>query len=148
MTWMSHDERGARFGKHSGLNYNSPGPTAPANGRGPVVADPLRSRSLLPSNLIFLANSRRGHGCGGHGYKMSYQSVIRSFVFTLCLSTASVAAAQVTITSPAAGQRLPAGPDYATDVLADPWDMSNVQDMSQDPNERGGFSALAFRAAA
>jgi hypothetical protein len=76
--------------------------------------------------------------------KMSYRALFRSFVFTLCLSTAGVAGAQVTITSPAAGQRLPAGPDYATDVLADPWDMSNVQDMSPDPNERGGFSSLAF----
>ena len=26
-----------------------------------------------------------------------------------------------------------AGPDFATDVLRDPWDMSNVEDVSLDP---------------
>ena len=33
-----------------------------------------------------------------------------------------------------------AGPDYATDVLRDPWDMSNVEDVSLDPGEVGGFA--------
>ena len=36
--------------------------------------------------------------------------------------------------------RIAAGPDYATDVLRDPWDMSNIDDVSPDPGERAGFS--------
>jgi hypothetical protein len=55
-----------------------------------------------------------------------------------------VAVAQVTITSPAAGQRLRVGPDYATDVLADPMDMNNVEDISQEPLDRAGWSFLNF----
>lgn len=34
-----------------------------------------------------------------------------------------------------------AGPDFATDVLQDPWDFSNPQDVSQDPDEFSGWSA-------
>ena len=33
-----------------------------------------------------------------------------------------------------------AGPDYATDVLRDPWDMSNIEDVSPDPGEVAGFT--------
>jgi hypothetical protein len=39
----------------------------------------------------------------------------------------------LTITAPASGARLAAGPDYATDVLGDPWDMSNPEDVSPYP---------------
>jgi hypothetical protein len=54
------------------------------------------------------------------------------------------ATAQITITSPTAGQRLPAGPDYATDVLADPMDMNNTDDISPEPLERPGWATLTF----
>jgi hypothetical protein len=43
----------------------------------------------------------------------------------------------VTITFP---DVIAAGPDFATDVLRDPWDMSNVEDVSLDPGEVGGFT--------
>src|SRR6185369_6823206 len=70
--------------------------------------------------------------------------LFRWCVVTCLLATPAVASAQVTITSPAAGQRLPVGPDYATDVLADPMDMSNVEDISQEPLERTGWASLNF----
>ena len=40
--------------------------------------------------------------------------------------------------------RLAAGPDYATEVLGDPWDMCNPEDISPDPDERIGFSSFSF----
>lgn len=40
--------------------------------------------------------------------------------------------------------RLAAGPDYATEVLGDPWDMCNPEDMSLRPDERVGFSSFSF----
>jgi hypothetical protein len=40
--------------------------------------------------------------------------------------------------------RLAAGPDYATEVLGDPWDMCNAEDMSLRPDERIGFSSFSF----
>ena len=46
----------------------------------------------------------------------------------------------LTISSPAAGAILAAGPDYATDVLGDPWDMSNVEDVARDPAQVVGWT--------
>jgi len=40
--------------------------------------------------------------------------------------------------------RLAAAPDYATEVLGDPWDMCNLDDMSLRPDERVGFSSFSF----
>ncbi|MBI4477085.1 MAG: VCBS repeat-containing protein, partial [Acidobacteria bacterium] len=63
-------------------------------------------------------------------------------IVVFCLSVAQGTAAQtLTITSPSPGQRLQAGPDYATDVLDDPWDMSNPEDISQYPDERAGWGS-------
>jgi hypothetical protein len=56
------------------------------------------------------------------------------------------AQAGVSITSPAANAVLAAGPDYATDVLGDPWDMSNVEDITVDPAQKRGWSTLGFAA--
>ncbi|MEZ5286820.1 MAG: fibronectin type III domain-containing protein [Vicinamibacterales bacterium] len=50
------------------------------------------------------------------------------------------AQAQPVITSPASGQAFRAGPDYATDILQDPWDFSNVEDVSPNPDEFGGWA--------
>ena len=50
------------------------------------------------------------------------------------------AAFGLTITSPANDAHLPAGPDYATDVLGDPWDMSNPEDIGLDPSETVGWT--------
>jgi hypothetical protein len=41
--------------------------------------------------------------------------------------------------------RLAAAPDYATEVLGDPWDMCNAEDMSLRPDERIGFSSFSFQ---
>jgi hypothetical protein len=75
---------------------------------------------------------------------MSFRMLFRGCFVTCLLAAPAVASAQVTITSPAAGQRLPVGPDYATDVLADPMDMNNVEDISQEPLERAGWASLNF----
>src|SRR5690242_15530451 len=40
--------------------------------------------------------------------------------------------------------RLSAAPDYATEVLGDPWDMCNIEDVSQRPDEVVGFSSFGF----
>jgi FG-GAP-like repeat len=47
----------------------------------------------------------------------------------------------ITITSPAANAVLPAGPDYATEVLGDPWDFSNPQDIALEPTQSAGWSS-------
>jgi hypothetical protein len=41
--------------------------------------------------------------------------------------------------------RLAAAPDYATEVLGDPWDMCNAQDISPDPDQLVGFSSFTFQ---
>ena len=58
----------------------------------------------------------------------------------LLAGIASSALAQPVITSPAAGQVFKAGPDFATDVLQDPWDFSNDADISPSPDEFGGWA--------
>jgi hypothetical protein len=40
---------------------------------------------------------------------------------------------------------LAAGPDYATEVLNDPWDMCNGQDISPNPDQTVGFSTISFQ---
>jgi hypothetical protein len=52
----------------------------------------------------------------------------------------------VTITSPAANAILAAGPDYATDVLGDPWDMSNPEDIALDPAQNAAWNSLSVNA--
>jgi len=60
------------------------------------------------------------------------------------LRSAEPVAAQsgVTITSPANGAVLAAGPDYATDLLGDGWDFSNREDVALDPAQLDGFSSF------
>ena len=48
----------------------------------------------------------------------------------------------ISVTFPA---RLAAGPDYATEVLGNPWDMCSAQDMSPDPDQLVGFSSFSFQ---
>jgi hypothetical protein len=40
----------------------------------------------------------------------------------------------------------PSGPDYATDVLRDPWDFCNVEDVVADPNIQAGWSSFSVNA--
>lgn len=62
-------------------------------------------------------------------------------VFILVSAAAHPAMAQApALSSPAHGQIFPAGPDYATDVLHDPWDFSNSEDISQHPDEYLGWA--------
>src|SRR4029450_3113296 len=49
----------------------------------------------------------------------------------------------ITITSPAANTVLASGPDYATEVVGDPWDFSNAEDITMDPDLKTGWSSLA-----
>jgi len=55
-----------------------------------------------------------------------------------------VAQSGLTILSPAPNARLKAGPDFATDVLGDPWDMSNAEDISPDPAQFVGWSSFGL----
>src|SRR5262245_20424988 len=48
----------------------------------------------------------------------------------------------VTFSSPPAGNVFPAGLDYATDVLGDPWDMNSMGDISIDPQQRSSWSTI------
>ena len=48
------------------------------------------------------------------------------------------------ITSPPNGATLSAGPDFATDELGDPWDMSNPEDISINPDDRNGWENIKF----
>lgn len=58
---------------------------------------------------------------------------------TAIVTSTIPAAAQPTIAFPN-GHVFRAGPDYATDVLHDPWDFSNVEDVGQYPYEYGGWA--------
>ena len=70
----------------------------------------------------------------------------KALLLATLLGVLSSAASALQITSPANNARLPAGPDYATDVLVDPWDMSNPEDISIDNDDRSGFSTFGFGA--
>ena len=59
---------------------------------------------------------------------------------SLLRSPRVTAQSQLQITSPAAGTVLVAGPDFATDVLGDAWDFSNIEDISRDPEQRRGWT--------
>src|SRR5262249_6774642 len=51
----------------------------------------------------------------------------------------TAAAQQVVITAPSPNAVFAAGPDYATDVLGDPWDMRNQEDIALDPAQKPGW---------
>src|SRR5262245_8434216 len=54
-------------------------------------------------------------------------------IFTATVS--ALRASSPRILSPANGSVFAAGSDFATDVLQDPWDFSNVEDLSPYPDE-------------
>ena len=72
---------------------------------------------------------------------MRGSQVFRGIVVLLGLSAASAAQAQPVVTSPSSGQIFRAGPDFASDVLQDSWDFSNVEDVSPNPDEFGGWAS-------
>jgi hypothetical protein len=61
----------------------------------------------------------------------------------LLIATSPVSQAQggITVSFPA---RVAAAPDFATEVLGDPWDMCNAQDVSPDPDQLVGFTSFNF----
>jgi hypothetical protein len=73
-------------------------------------------------------------------------TLLGTCVTLIVTSTVPALAQGPTITSPTPHQVFRAGPDYATDVLHDPWDFSNVEDVGQYPYEYLGWaqSANAF----
>src|SRR5262249_28713776 len=48
----------------------------------------------------------------------------------------------ITITAPGVNSVFAAGPDFATEVLGDPWDFSNQEDIAIDPAQKTGWSSL------
>jgi len=75
---------------------------------------------------------------------MFIKKCLRAAVFATLLFS-GMASAVITITFPANNDmRVPAGPDYATDVLGDPWDMSNPEDVSINPDDRNGWAPGSF----
>lgn len=74
---------------------------------------------------------------------MIYQEFIHGAVAIL-LTASGVVHSAITITSPANNVKLAAGADYATDVLGDPWDMANPEDVSISPDDRGGWASFGF----
>lgn len=54
---------------------------------------------------------------------------------------ASAAAAQPSMSL--SGSAFPAGPDFATDTLADPWDFNNIQDIDPHPDTHSGWTTTA-----
>jgi Kre9/KNH-like N-terminal Ig-like domain len=57
------------------------------------------------------------------------------------LSSSPSSQGGVTITFPTT---IAAGPDYATEVLGDPWDFCNGEDISPNPDTRSGVSTFGF----
>src|SRR6185436_14520223 len=70
------------------------------------------------------------------------------FVAMAALSMWRVDAAGVTVSfaNPPAGNVFPAGPDFATDVIGDPWDMNTMNDISIDPQQRTDWASLGVNA--
>jgi hypothetical protein len=58
----------------------------------------------------------------------------------LLLMWAGPAKAQPVVTSPLPNQVFGAGPDFATDVLQDPWDFNNAADLTPDPDQMFGWA--------
>ena len=79
--------------------------------------------------------------------KISYVFFKTAIFFLATLfGLAGMAHAQpLSISLPSNGVRLAAGSDYATDILGDPWDMSNHEDISIDPDDRSGWSTFNFQ---
>ena len=47
---------------------------------------------------------------------------------------------------PSPNALLRAGPDFASDIIGDAWDMSNAEDISLDPMQRRGWTSFGFNA--
>lgn len=74
-------------------------------------------------------------------YDFQWKRIVLTAVW-IGLSATAANAQGPTISLPG-GSIYKAGPDYASDVLQDPWDFSNIEDLSPDPNEFGGWVSPA-----
>lgn len=79
-----------------------------------------------------------GSGYGAYVHAASWMRVVGGMVASLMV--AASAAAQGPVVTLRNGPVFKAGPDYATDVLQDPWDFLNPDDIAPDPDQTGGFS--------
>jgi hypothetical protein len=74
--------------------------------------------------------------------RLSATAVGAGLVYVMSLSPSNPnAQGAISVTFPTT---LAAGPDYATDVLGDPWDMCNREDVAMRPDEIVGFSSFSF----
>ena len=88
----------------------------------------------------------------GHTVRSLHQGVSVRFVailtllcgFWIALAPDLTAQGGITITSPSANALLRAGPDFASDIIGDAWDMSNGEDISLDPMQRRGWTSFGF----
>src|SRR5262245_24611485 len=71
----------------------------------------------------------------------SMKNVVGFLLVILAIAVARPRAQSISVTFPA---RVAAAPDFATEVLGDPWDMCSAQDISPDPNHLIGFSSFTF----
>src|SRR5439155_13788899 len=90
------------------------------------------------------ARPGNGNGMWGEGRCGARGLVALAIVAVIGEAAGRDTSAAVIITSPSPGQRLPSGPDYATDVLGDPWDMSNRDDYSRWEPENAGLAGLGL----
>ncbi len=87
----------------------------------------------------------------GHTVRSLHQRVSVRFVailallcgFWIALAPDLTAQGGITITSPSANALLRAGPDFASDIIGDAWDMSNAEDISLDPMQRRGWTEVS-----
>jgi hypothetical protein len=69
------------------------------------------------------------------------KGVVSLIIVIVGLAVAKPQAQNISVSFPA---RVAAAPDFATDVLGDPWDMCNPQDISPNPDQLVGFSSFSF----
>src|SRR3972149_4533678 len=72
-------------------------------------------------------------------------AIVASVLFLAGVQSAPRAADTLTLTFPS---RLAAGPDFATDVLKDPWDFSNAEDVGFEPSETINWSNFSVNSLA
>ena len=82
-----------------------------------------------------------------HGVSVRFVALLAVLCgFWIALSPDLTAQGGITITSPLPDVLLRAGPDFASDIIGDAWDMSNAEDISLDPMQRRGWTSFGFNA--
>ena len=82
-----------------------------------------------------------------HGFWVRFVAVLALLCgFWIALAPDLTAQGGINITSPSPNALLRAGPDFASDIIGDAWDMSNGEDISLDPMQRRGWTSFGFNA--